>query len=380
MTRTVQWEQLACDQSTGARRGRLRTPHGTVETPAFMPVGTGGSVKAMLPEEVSATGAEVILGNTLHLFLRPGHRLIEELGGLHTFMGWPNTILTDSGGYQVFSLAARRKIEETGVEFQSPYDGSRHRLTPELAVEVQEALGADIAMAFDECPPPDVARSYQIEAMDRTTRWLDRCLAARRRPEATSLFGIVQGGTHPDLRSRHVGELVQRDLDGYAIGGVAIGEGKDAMLAVVDETAPLLPHDRPRYLMGVGHPEDIVLAVAAGVDMFDCVIPTRGGRYGRAFVNEGTITIKHARYRDDPRPLDSDCACPTCRTFSRAYLRHLFLTHEITGHRLMTMHNLWFFQDLMRRIRCDIENGVFSGRREWARERLSPSRNRATKA
>jgi queuine tRNA-ribosyltransferase len=371
MMRTVRFQPLAHDPSTSARTGRLFTPHGTVETPAFMPVGTGGVVKGMLPEEVAETGAEVVLGNTLHLFLRPGHALIERLGGLHRFMNWPRTILTDSGGYQVFSLAEKRKISEEGVEFQSPYDGSRHFLSPEIAVEIQEALGADIAMAFDECPPADASRSDHVRAVRRTNRWLDRCIEARTQPRRTSLFGIVQGGPFLDLRADHAKAVLDRDLDGYAIGGVAVGESKAEMSAVVEHLAPILPDDRPRYLMGVGHPEDLALAVAAGIDMFDCVVPTRNARNGRVFVEDGIIVIKHARHRDDDSPLDPECACSVCRRYTRAYLRHLFLTNEITGHRLLTFHNLWYFQTLMRAFRREIVNGLFSRRVEWARHRLA---------
>jgi queuine tRNA-ribosyltransferase len=367
----VSFELLARDPATEARRGRVHTPHGSFDTPAFMPVGTGGVVKAMLPEEVAATGAQVVLGNTFHLLLRPGHRLVERLGGLHKFMNWPHAILTDSGGYQVFSLAQKRAIGEEGVRFQSPYDGSQHHLTPELAVEVQEALGADIAMAFDECPPADVTRSYMQASMDRTTRWLDRCLAARRRPDATSLFGIVQGGVFADLREAHRRAVEERDLDGYAIGGVAIGEAKEATLEVVAATAPNLPADRPRYLMGVGHPEDLVLGAAAGVDMFDCVVPTRNARNGRVWTWSGLLNIKHAQHREDPRPLDPQCGCPTCLTYTRAYLRHLWMTHEITGFRLLTMHNLWHVQDLMRRIREAIDDGTLTPWVAWARERIA---------
>ena len=353
-----------------ARRGRVHTPHGIFETPAFMPVGTGGTVKAMLPEEVSATGAEVVLGNTYHLLLRPGHELVRGLGGLHRFMNWPHSILTDSGGYQVFSLAERRTIDESGVRFQSPYDGARHHLTPEFSVEIQEALGADIAMAFDECPPAGVDEAYMRRSMDRTTRWLDRCIEARRAPEATSLFAIVQGGTFPALRREHADALMERDLDGYAIGGVAIGESQQAMLAVVHDITPHLPFDKPRYLMGVGHVEDIVLAVGSGVDMFDCVVPTRNARTGRVYTWLEVLNIKHARFRADARPLDERCACPTCLNYSRAYLRHLWVTNEITGHRLLTMHNLWHLQDLIRRLRSAIEVQRFSAWLDWAHARL----------
>ncbi|MFO0728856.1 MAG: tRNA guanosine(34) transglycosylase Tgt [Myxococcota bacterium] len=352
--RTVRYELLHQDRHTGARLGRLHTPHGVVDTPTFMPVGTAGSVKSMLPEEVLATGAQVILGNTFHLYLRPGHKVIEKLGGLHRFNGWPRTILTDSGGFQVFSLKELRKIREEGVAFQSPYDGTKHLLTPELSIEIQEALGTDIAMAFDECPPHDADRRYVEASVDRTTRWLDRCIAARRRPERTSLFGIVQGGRFDDLRAAHTQALIERDLDGYAIGGVAVGESPEEMFRVVRANAPLLPADKPRYLMGVGYPRDLVQAVAAGVDMFDCVIPTRNARNGRIFVEGGHFSVKLAAHKEDPRPIDEKCGCPTCRSFSRAYLRHLWIANELLIHRLLTMHNLWFYQRHMERIRAAI--------------------------
>jgi queuine tRNA-ribosyltransferase len=358
--RTVEMQILNRDPVTRARRGRLRTPHGTVETPAFMPVGTAGTVKAMTPEEVASTGAEVVLGNTFHLYLRPGHQLVKQLGGLHELSNWRSTILTDSGGFQVLSLKELRKISEEGVRFRSPYDGTKHMMSPELSIEIQEALGADIAMAFDECPPHDVKRDYVARSMERTTRWLDRCIAARRQPERTSLFGIVQGGRHEDLRREHAEVLRSRDLDGYAVGGVAVGESRDAMFEVVDFTTPLLPEDKPRYLMGVGYPEDLIDAVAAGIDMFDCVIPTRNARMGRLFTEDGWFSIKWAKNREDSGPIDPHCDCPTCRTYSRAYLRHLYMANEILGHRLHTMHNLWFFQKWMRRIRTAIEKGTFA--------------------
>ena len=355
MSRAVRYELLHEDRSTAARRGRLYTPHGTAELPAFMPVGTGGSVKAMLPEEVEATGADIVLGNTYHLMIRPGHRLVESLGGLHEFSQWKRTILTDSGGFQVLSLKERRRIDESGVRFHNPYDGNWYDLTPEISVEVQEALGADIAMAFDECPPHDEDKKYVARSMHRTTRWLDRCIDARRRPDRTSLFGIVQGGLHEDLREQHALELLDRDLDGYAVGGVAIGESKPDMERVTAFTAGLLPRDRPRYLMGVGHPEDLVTAVAAGIDMFDCVVPTRNARNGRLFTSRGRVVIKNARHKTASGPIDPECGCPTCRRFSLAYVRHLWMTNEILAHRLTTMHNLWFFGDLMRRVREAIE-------------------------
>ncbi|MCC7385858.1 MAG: tRNA guanosine(34) transglycosylase Tgt [Deltaproteobacteria bacterium] len=369
MLRTVRYELLQQDATTRARLGRLHTPHGVVDTPAFMPVGTAGSVKAMLPEEVAATGAQVVLGNTFHLYLRPGHRTVERLGGLHAFMQWPHTILTDSGGFQVFSLKELRKITEEGVAFKSPYDGTKHLLTPELSVEVQEALGSDIAMAFDECPPHDAERDYVVRSLDRTTRWLDRCIAARRRPERTSLFGIVQGGRFDDLRERHAGELAARDLDGYAIGGVAVGEAPEEMHRVVERSAPLLPADKPRYLMGVGYPEDLTEAVAAGVDMFDCVIPTRNARNGRLFTKDGWTSVKLNAHREDPRPIEEGCDCPTCLRFSRAYLRHLWMASELLVFRLLTMHNLWFFQRHMARIRTAIREDKMRELLEEAAER-----------
>lgn len=328
----------------------------------------------MLPHEVASTGARIILGNTFHLYLRPGHKLIETLGGLHRFAGWEHSILTDSGGFQVFSLRQLRSISEAGVSFASPFDGSRHELTPELVVEIQEALGSDIAMSFDECPPADSDLAYVVSSMERTTRWLDRCISARQKPARTSLFGIVQGGRFLDLRERHVRTLMERDLDGYAIGGVAIGESREEMMRVVRATAPMLPSGKPRYLMGVGYPIDLVEAVALGVDMFDCVIPTRAGRTGRVFTRDGYYSIKQSRNREDSGPLDPECACPTCAIFSRAYLRHLFVAGEITAHRLLTMHNLWFFQDHMRRIRAAIASGTLSALVEEVRARQrSPS-------
>ncbi len=356
--RTVRYELLQRDSKTEARLGRMTTPHGTVQMPTFMPVGTVGAVKAMLPDEVASTGAQVILGNTFHLMLRPGHKLVEQLGGLHTFGGWKQSILTDSGGFQVFSLKEFRKITEEGVAFASPYDGSKHLLTPELSLEVQESLGTDIAMAFDECPPADEGRDYVARSMDRTTRWLDRCIAARRRADRTSLFGIVQGGLHEDLRQAHAEEILSRDLDGYAVGGVAIGESKEDMLRITNFTAKLLPADRPRYLMGVGMPDDLVNAVIAGIDMFDCVIPTRNARNGRLFTSTGLYSVRREANRADPGPVDPNCDCPTCKNFSRAYLRHLFMIDEIIVHRLTTMHNLWYFQRLMQRIRAAIQDGT----------------------
>lgn len=366
--RTVRYALLHEDAHTAGRLGKLTTPHGEVDTPAFMPVGTVGCVKAMLPTEVAQTGAQVVLGNTYHLMLRPGHALVKQLGGLHRFSGWDQTILTDSGGFQVFSLKELRRIEEEGVHFQSPYDGAKHLLSPELSIEVQEALGSDIAMAFDECPGADEDRLYVQRSMDRTTRWLKRCIAARRHPEATSLFGIVQGGRYEALRRAHAEELISLDLDGYAVGGVAIGEAKEETLRIVAETTPLLPKDRPRYLMGVGLPLDLVESVASGIDMFDCVVPTRNARTGRLYTDDGILVIKHAKNRDSDLPIDPNCDCPTCQRFSRAYIRHLWSIGEITAHRLTTMHNLRFFQRLMQRIRDAIREDRLAELRQAIRE------------
>lgn len=351
------FELLATDPS-GARRGRLTLPHGEVETPVFMPVGTAGSVKGLDREDLlEVLDVRILLGNTYHLYLRPGHRLIEAQGGLHAFMSWPKNVLTDSGGFQVFSLAERRKITEEGVAFSSHLDGARHLLTPETSMEIQRALGSDVAMAFDECPPAGASRDYLEASLDRTTRWLDRCVAAWDGPGR--LFGIVQGGHDEALRRRHVEEVCARDLPGYAIGGLSVGESRELMWRFAAFTAELLPEARPRYLMGVGSPEDLIRCVGSGVDMFDCVLPTRTARNGLLFTSRGRLTIRNARYADDGRPPDPDCACPVCRTYSRAYLRHLFRAGEITGLRLNTLHNLAFYGTLMGRARAAIEAGTY---------------------
>ena len=340
-----------------ARRGRLHLPHGVVETPAFMPVGTAGTVKALSPVDLRDAGAQMVLANTYHLWVRPGHELIEKLGGLHRFMDWSGPILTDSGGYQVFSLKDMRKVSEEGVKFRSPIDGVWRHLTPEVAIEIQEALGVDVAMAFDECIEWPADRERVIASTARTTRWLGRCLAARRRPERTAVFGIVQGGFYEDLRVAHAQELAAMDLDGYAIGGLSVGEPRDELFAAVGYTTPHLPVNKVRYLMGVGYPHDIVDAVIAGVDIFDCVLPTRSARFGSAFTSEGRVTIKHGRYRDDAQPLDASCPCYTCARFSRAYLRHLFTSNEILAPRLLTLHNVTFYQRLVARLRSAVEEG-----------------------
>lgn len=350
------FELLKIDAATGARRGRLTTPHGTVETPVFMPCGTGGAVKSLTPHELESEGVQLALCNTYHLYLRPGHRLIEELGGLHRFMAWSGSILTDSGGFQVYSLAQLRKISEEGVSFRSHLDGSLHVLSPELAIQVQKSLGADIIMPLDECAPYPSTTDYLLQSLDLTLKWAERSRTAH--PDGQpALFGILQGGTDKTLREQAATALQKIGFDGYALGGLAVGEPKAVMYDTVAHVAPLLPVDRPRYLMGVGTPEDLVESVMRGVDMFDCVMPTRHGRTGSLFTSLGRINIKGAAYASDERPLDPDCDCYTCRHFSRAYLRHLFMAGEILGLRLNTLHNLHFYVTLMRQIRQAIEDG-----------------------
>ena len=348
------------------RQGTLQLPNGTVHTPCFMPVGTQGSVKTLTPAEVAETGAEIIVCNTYHLYLRPGHSRIRAAGGLSKFMGWNRPILTDSGGFQVYSLAALTRVTDDGAEFQSHIDGSRHLFTPELVVEIQEALGSDIAMCLDECPPYPVNRPVAEAAVARTSLWADRCGAARQ--PGTNLFGIVQGATYPDLREQSAKSLTKLDLPGYAIGGLCLGEPSEVTYDMVARVAALLPTDRPRYLMGAGYPEDIIAAVRLGVDMFDCVLPTRNGRTGTAFISEGRVAIRNSRHADDQGALDPACDCYTCRSFSRAYLRHLFVVGEALGPKLLTLHNVWFFQRLMSGIRTAIEQGGFES---WSSEFLS---------
>jgi len=343
-----------------ARRGVITTDRGhEINTPAFMPVGTQGTVKTLSPEDIQRTGAEIILGNTYHLYLRPGHKLIEKLGGLHRFMNWERPILTDSGGFQVFSLKGLTKITDDGVRFQSHLDGSRHFFTPELAIEIQESLGSDIMMCFDEPPPYPSTPEYLRKSMDRTTRWEERCKKARKNPRQ-ALFGITQGGTDPALREESAKQIVQIGFDGYAIGGLSVGESTSLMLEMAGLTATFLPEDKPRYLMGVGTPEDIIGAVEAGVDMFDCVMPTRNARNGSIFTSHGKLNIRNSVHIDDPRPLDETCPCETCRGYSRAYLRHLFSAGEILGLRLNTIHNVTYYQRLMSGIRDAITRGRFA--------------------
>ena len=346
-----------------ARRATLGTPHGPVEMPAFAPVGTAANVKTLEPRDLTELGNSLLLANTYHLYLRPGHELIERLGGLHRFMGWDGPILTDSGGYQVFSLAHRRQLDADGVTFRSHIDGSVHRFTPERVIEIEELLGADIAMVLDECADP-LDPDYLAQALSRTHAWAERCKTAHSRPDQ-ALFGIVQGGIYPALRAESARILTGLDFPGYAIGGLAVGETKEQMYATLDATCPHLPVHKPRYLMGVGAPEDIVEAVARGVDLFDCVLPTRIARNGTLLTPTDRFNIRNARFAEDSRPIQEGCACYTCRTFSRAYLRHLFISREISGLRLATIHNLYFMQRLMERIRVEIARGTFASFRAF---------------
>jgi len=342
------------DATSGARLGRLITAHGVVETPAFMPVGTQATVKAMTPKDLKEIGCQIILGNTYHLYLRPGAELIRDLGGLHRFMSWDGPILTDSGGYQVFSLAAMRKISEEGVKFQSHLDGSSHLLTPEKVVEIQESLGSDIAMALDECIPPMATRAYVQASTERTIRWAERCLRARRRHDQL-MFGIIQGGMFQDLRRECVETMSSLSFDGFATGGLGVGEGEEKLHSLGAFTAELLPEERPRHLMGVGRPEDILFAVRCGYDLFDCVIPTRNARNGTLFTSGGKLNIKRAEFANDSRPVDESCDCYPCRNFSRAYLRHLYMAGEILAAQLNSWHNLYFYHRLMERCRQAIQ-------------------------
>jgi queuine tRNA-ribosyltransferase len=338
-----------------ARTGTIRMERGEIRTPAFMPVGTAATVKAMKPGDVRSSGADIILGNTYHLMLRPGAERIARLGGLHAFMGWDRPILTDSGGYQVMSLSDLTKISEEGVAFASHIDGSRHMLTPERSIEVQRLLGSDIAMAFDQLVPASATRAEQGEAMERSMRWAQRSRAAFTGPGA--LFGIQQGGLDEELRGRSAEALIRIGFDGYAIGGLAVGEGQEAMCRVLDFASPMLPTDKPRYLMGVGKPDDLVEAVLRGIDMFDCVLPTRSGRTGQAFTADGPLNIRNARFAEDRDPLEPGCPCPACTGFERAYVHHLVRSGEILGAMLMTEHNLWFYQRLMESMRESIAEG-----------------------
>lgn len=346
----VKYELIKECKQTKARVGKLHTPHGVIDTPVFMPVGTQATVKTMTTEEVAGLGAQIVLSNTYHLYLRPGHQLVKEAGGLHKFMNWDGAILTDSGGFQVFSLGPLRKITEEGVTFKSHLDGSSHFLSPEIATQIQMDLGSDIAMAFDECPPYPCTREYAKDSLERTTRWAKRCLAVHDK-EDQALFGIVQGGMYRDLRELSAKQLLELDFPGYAIGGLSVGEPKDSMYEVLDYTVPLLPTDKARYLMGVGSPDCLIEGVIRGIDMFDCVLPTRIARNGTAMTSQGKVVIKNAGYTRDFGPLDPECSCYTCQNYSRAYLRHLFKAEEVLGLRLMTIHNLSFLINLMTNVR-----------------------------
>ncbi len=347
----IRYELIKTCARTGARLGRVHTPHGTIETPAFMPVGTQATVKGMTPEELKEVGAEIILSNTYHLFLRPGHDIVREAGGLHGFMHWDRPILTDSGGFQVFSLSKLNSIKEDGVTFRSHIDGSKKYLSPEMSIEVQNALGADIIMSFDECAPYPCDYHYAKRSMEMTTRWAKRCQIAHKRPEDQALFGIVQGSTYKDLRVESAKQLVDLDFPGYSIGGLSVGEPGEIMNDILEHTIPHLPKDKPRYLMGVGSPDYLIDGALRGVDMFDCVLPTRIGRNGTIFTANGRIIVRDAKYARDFTPLDSECNCYVCKNYTRGYIRHLFKAGELLGLRLATWHNLHFLLNLMEQVR-----------------------------
>jgi queuine tRNA-ribosyltransferase len=353
------FECKASCSRTKARTGIFHTPHGVVETPRFMPVGTLATVKGLTPQQLQTTGAQMVLANTYHLHLQPGERIVEAAGGLHQFMGWNQPILTDSGGFQVFSLSELRKITEEGVVFRSPRDGSIINITPERSIQIQNALGADVIMAFDECPPANSPKTDIIAAVDRTYRWLERCIEAHQSPEEQALFGIVQGGIYEDLRCKAAESLVALDLPGYAIGGVSVGEAPELIHQIVRVTAPLLPVHKPRYLMGVGTYREMVEAIAAGIDLFDCVIPTRFGRHGTAMVKGERWNLKNARFREDFEPLDADCSCYTCQNFSRAYLNHLIRSREMLGYILLSLHNIHELISFTQKIRDAINRDRF---------------------
>lgn len=352
----VTYELLHEDKLTGARRGVVHTPHGDIQTPVFMPVGTQATVKSLTPEELKEIGAQIILSNTYHLYLRPGSKLVREAGGLHNFMKWDRPILTDCGGFQVFSLSDLRKIKEEGVEFKSHLDGSKHLFTPEKVMEIQEDLGADIIMAFDECVEPNATYEYTKQSMERTTRWAERCKKVHKNIDEQSLFGIIQGGFFKDLRDKSLEDLVALDFPGYAIGGISVGETKEQFLDVLQYTAPKMPKDKPRYLMGVGSPDYLIEAALAGIDMCDCVLPTRIARNGTVMTWNGKVVIRNATYEKDWGPIDAECDCYACKNYTRAYVHHLIKAKEILGVRLLSIHNLNFLTKLMERVRIEIEN------------------------
>ena len=368
MTPAVHYELIHRCAQSGARLGRLHTRRGSYDTPAFMPVGTQGTVKSMSTDEVASTGAGIILGNTYHLWMRPGEDIVRRAGGLHRFMNWDGAILTDSGGFQVFSLSDRRHIHEEGVEFRSHIDGSRHLLSPERAMAIQDALGSDIAMAFDECTPWEADEAYARDSMERTLRWLDRCRASWQRPEEQALFGIVQGGMFAELRRQSAQETVARDLPGYAIGGLSVGEPPELMRAMLEASIPELPEDKVRYLMGVGSVDYILDSVLRGVDIFDCVLPTRMARHGACLTHRGRVIVRDRPSAEDFGPIDPDCDCPVCRDYSRAYIRHLFKAGELLAMRLASWHNLNYMQQLMRGAREAIREDRFG---DYRREVLA---------
>ncbi len=351
----VTYELLHEDSKTGARRGIVHTPHGDIQTPVFMPVGTQATVKSMTPEELKQIGAQIILSNTYHLYLRPGDKLVKEAGGLHKFMNWDRPILTDCGGFQVFSLSDLRTISEDGVEFKSHLDGSKHFFSPEKVMEIEENLGADIIMSFDECCPYPSTYEYTKQSMERTTRWAIRCKKAHK-TQNQGLFGIIQGGFYEDLRKQSAEDLIKLDFPGYAIGGISVGEPKEEFIKMQRYTAPLMPKDKPRYLMGVGSPDYLIEAAISGIDMCDCVLPTRIARNGTAMTWNGKVVIRNATYERDFSPLDAECDCYTCKNYTRAYIRHLVKTKEILATRLLSIHNLYFLTKLMERVRIEIEN------------------------
>ncbi len=355
MKQAITYELLHQDKNSGARRGVIHTPHGDIQTPVFMPVGTQATVKSLTPEELKEIGAQIILSNTYHLYLRPGHELVKEAGGLHQFMRWNRPILTDCGGFQVFSLSDLRTISEEGVEFKSHLDGSKHFLSPEKVMEIEEALGADIIMAFDECVEYPASYEYTKNSMERTTRWAKRCKEAHKTVDKQGLFGIIQGGFYKDLRLQSAKDLIALDFPGYAIGGISVGEPKEEFLDILHYTAPLMPENKPRYLMGVGTPDYLIEAALAGIDMCDCVLPTRIARNGTAMTWNGKVVVRNATYERDFTPLDPECDCYTCKNYTRAYIRHLVKTKEILGVRLLSMHNLYFLTKLMERVRIEIE-------------------------
>ncbi|RZT22206.1 MULTISPECIES: tRNA guanosine(34) transglycosylase Tgt [Fictibacillus] len=366
MKPAVTYELIKTCKQSGARLGKVHTPHGSFETPIFMPVGTLATVKTMSPEELKELGAEIILSNTYHLWLRPGHDIVKEAGGLHKFMNWDRPILTDSGGFQVFSLSDLREIKEEGVHFRNHLSGEKLFLSPEGAMEIQNALGSDIMMAFDECPPYPAEYEYMKSSVERTSRWAERCLKGHARPQDQALFGIVQGGEYEELRKQSARDLVSLDFPGYAVGGLSVGEPKEVMNRVLDFTTPHLPENKPRYLMGVGSPDSLIDGAIRGIDMFDCVLPTRIARNGTCMTSEGRLVVRNAKYARDFRPIDENCDCHVCRTYSRAYIRHLVKANETFGFRLTSYHNLYFLVNLMKQVRQAImEDRLLDFRNEF---------------